>query len=427
MDGFSQRKRRLYCEGVSVVSLAERYGTPLYVYSRGALLARLREVQKAFRPANPLICFSVKANSNLSILRLLARAGAGFDIISGGELFRVLKARAHPSRIVFAGVGKSPREIAAALDARILMFNAESEAELAAANRAAGERGVVARVALRLNPDVDAKTHTKTTTGRKENKFGIDLHRARALFAARSQYPHVNLCGVHVHLGSPIHSVAPFKRALVKVGRFVRDVRSRGAEISTFNVGGGYCISYDGKPVIGLRDYADAILPAVKAMGVRLLLEPGRYIAGNSGILLTRVTYVKEGWLDRRFVILDAAMNDLLRPALYGSLHHIWPAAGPASPLLKKGRRKARREKEPLVKVDIVGPICETSDSFGTGRELPALRENDVVAIHGAGAYGMSMSSNYNSRPRPAEVLVCGRRARVIRRRETYEDLVRGE
>lgn len=427
MDGFSQRRGQLHCEDVSVVSLSERYGTPLYVYSRAALLARLREIQDGFRPAKPLICYSVKANSNLSILRLLARAGAGFDIVSGGELFRALRAGGRPPKIVFAGVGKSPREIADAIEAGILMFNAESEAELAAINRVAAEQGLVARVALRLNPDVDARTHAKTTTGVKETKFGIDIPRARRLFAERGRYAHVELCGLHVHLGSPICSVAPFKSALAKVKRFVRDVRACGATIATLNVGGGYAISYDGRAVIRPCDYARAILPAVKNLGVRLLLEPGRYVVGNSGILVSTVTYIKEGWMNRRFVILDAGMNDLLRPALYGSHQHIWPVKGPGSPLLGKGRRRGRAPKRPLVTVDIVGPICETSDSFAGARRLPSLKANELVAIFGAGAYGMSMGSNYNSRPRPCEVLVSGRRARVIRRRETYKDLVRGE
>jgi len=272
---------------------------------------------------------------------------------------------------------------------------------------------------------VDARTHAKTTTARKENKFGIDLDRAVDIFARRRDYPHVDLSGIHLHLGSPMYSTAPFRRGLHKAARFLAEVRALGATVGTLNVGGGYCISYDGKKVIRPRDYAKAIVPAAKKLGVDLVLEPGRFIVGNSGILVSRVTYVKQGWLGRCFVVLDAAMNDLLRPALYGSHHHIWPVAGPPSPVL--GGPGKKRRTVPLEKVDIVGPICETSDSFGTERRLPPLREGDAVAIFSAGAYGMTMSSVYNSRPRPCEVLVSGKRSRLIRERETYEDLIRGE
>ena len=423
MDGFSHRKGRLHCEGVAVETLAKRYGTPLYVYSRAAIVARLAELKAAFRPARPLISYSVKANSNLSILRLLARQGTGFDIVSGGELYRVLKAGANPGKVVFAGVGKTSEEICAGLKAGIRMFNVESAAELEVINREAGRLKRHAQVALRLNPDVDARTNVKTTTGRKENKFGIDLHRARDLFAARARYSSVSLRGIHFHIGSPIYSVAPFRSALRKAARFIKEVRALGAEVDTLNVGGGYCISYDGQEVIRPRDYAKVILPAVKALDMRLILEPGRFILGNAGILVSRVVCVKQGWLDRRFVILDAGMNDLMRPALYEAYHHIWPVSG-AAPILLSGRRSSSRRLE---KVDIVGPICETGDCFGRDREMPPLRDGNLVAIYSAGAYGMVMGSHYNSRPRPCEVLVSDRRHRLIRRRETYEDLIRGE
>ena len=423
MQAFTHKNRQLFCEDIPVERLAAKYGSPLYVYSRRSFLDRLSEIRNAFSPANPLICYSVKANSNLSILRMLARAGAGFDIVSGGELFRALKAGAKTSKIVFAGVGKSPNEIAVALRAGIFMFNAESEAEVAAASRIAGELGLRARIALRLNPDVDARTHAKTTTARKENKFGIDLHTARNIFAQRERYPNADICGIHIHLGSPIYSVAPFRSAMRKVKSFVREVRALGAEITHLNVGGGYAISYDGKPVIRPADYAKIVLPAVKTMNLRLCLEPGRFIAGNSGILVSRVIYRKEGWLGRKFLVIDAAMNDLLRPALYGSYHHIWPASGPPSPAFGPRRKSPGK----LETVDIVGPICESSDCFGAKRRIPPLREGDLVVIYGAGAYGMAMSSTYNSRPRPCEVLVNQNRVRLIRRRETYEDLIRGE
>ncbi|MHA1517347.1 MAG: diaminopimelate decarboxylase [Alphaproteobacteria bacterium] len=427
MEAFTYRNGRLFCENKSVETLAARYGTPLYVYSRRAFLAHLDEIKRAFRPASPLICYSVKANSNLSILRLLARAGAGFDIVSGGELFRALKSGARASSIVFAGVGKSPPEIAVALKAGIFMFNAESEAELDAANHVAGKLALTARVALRLNPDVDARTHAKTTTAKKENKFGIDLQTARDIFARRERYPHIDICGIHLHLGSPIYSLAPFRSAMRKLKGFLGNVRNLGARVTTLNIGGGYAISYDGKPTLRPADYAQVVLPAVKAMNVKLCLEPGRFIAGNAGILLSRVIYRKDGWLGRKFIILDAAMNDLLRPALYGSYHHIWPVSGPPSPLFGPTGQRGGRRPHDLETVDIVGPVCESSDCFAANRKISPLQKGDLVAIYSAGAYGMAMSSTYNSRPRPCEVLVSGKRARVIRRRETYDDLIRGE
>ncbi len=423
MDGFTHRAGQLYCEEVPLTLLAERYGTPLYVYSRSALLNRLKELQEAFAPASPLICYSVKANSNLSILRLLGKAGAGFDIVSGGELFRALNAGADPSKIVFAGVGKSPREIAAAIRAGIRMFNAESEAELQAADAAAKALHCRATVALRINPDVDARTHAKTTTGRKDNKFGIALPHAREIFARHGRYPNLDITGIHLHLGSPIYTVEPYRKALEKMRSFVAEVRGTGAQLRTINMGGGYCISYEGQKVIAPRDYARAILPAVRQMGLGLIIEPGRFIVGNSALLLGRVTYVKEGWLGRKFVILDAGMNDLMRPALYGSYHQIWPVRGPAAPILGGRARKGAR----LETVDIVGPICETTDCFARERRIPRMRAGELVALFSTGAYGMSMSSSYNSRPRAAEVLVSGGRARVIRKRETYDDLTRGE
>ena len=427
MDGFAQRNGELFCEDVAVAALAERYGTPLYVYSKAAMLTQLAELQKAFRLARPLLCYSVKANGNLSILRILAKAGAGFDVVSGGELFRVLRAGGDPAKVVFAGVGKLADEIRAALKAGIRMFTVESASELTAISDIASGLGTSAAVALRLNPDVDARTNTKTTTAKKENKFGIDLHRARRIFADRSRYPHVRLCGVHVHLGSPICSVAPFRNALRKISRFVADVRALGAEITVLNVGGGYCIAYDAKAVIEPRHYAAVIMPAARKLGVKLILEPGRYVVGNAAILVGRATYIKDGWLNRRFIVMDAGMNDLLRPALYGAYHHIWPVSGPPSPLLRPQGRGSKHHNFRMEKVDIVGPICETSDCFGKDRRLPPIREGDLLAIHGVGAYGMTMGSNYNSRPRSCEVLVSGKRPRLIRRRETYEDLIRGE
>ena len=424
MDGFSYRNRQLYCEDLPVASLAKRYGTPLYVYSRAAILARYDEIKSAFAPADPLICYSVKANSNQSVLRLLVRRGAGFDVVSGGELYRVLKAGGRASKIVFAGVGKTAEELKAGVTVGIHAFDVESVQELESLNRVAALVGKKASALLRLNPDVDARTHGKTTTAKKENKFGIDLHRAREILSRCRKYCHVEIRGIHLHLGSPIYTVGPYRDALRKVAQFIREVRDLGATMDTLNIGGGYGISYDGNTIISPSAYAKTILSGVAKFGTKLILEPGRYIVGNAGILLSQVTYVKQGWLDRRFVVLDAAMNDLLRPALYDSYHHIWPVKGSGTPLVTGRKNKPPRRLET---VDIVGPICETSDCFGRDRKLPPLKEGDLVSIFSAGAYGMSMASTYNSRPRPGEVLVTGYRSRLIRKRETYDDLIRGE
>jgi len=422
MRSFSYRADGLYCEDVRVADVAEREGTPLYVYSRAELLWRLAQIETAFRDADPLICYSVKANGNLSILRLLAEKGCGFDVVSGGELFRTLRAGAGPGKVVFAGVGKTPREIREALQAGIFQFNVESPSELGSINRIAGDTGCRARAALRLNPDVDARTHAKTTTAKKETKFGIPLDEALDLFRDRASFANVDINGVHLHLGSPIYEVAPYREALQKMADFIPRARAVGANVETLNIGGGYCISYKGEPVIGPADYAQAIVPAVRALQCRLILEPGRYIVGNSAVLATRVTYRKEGWSGRRFLICDAGMNDLIRPALYDSHHHIWPVAGPASPAFFGGKADG------LETVDVVGPICESSDVFCRDRALPpSVKEGDLLAVFSAGAYGFSMGSSYNGRPRPAEVLVEGSAYRVIRARETYEDLIRGE
>jgi len=425
MTGFSHRGGNLFCEDLPVADLAARYGTPLYVYSRRAILHAFAEMKRAFRQARPLIFYSIKANSNIGILRTLARAGAGFDVVSGGELFRALHAGANPNRIVFSGVGKTDEEIAHALRARIFMLNVESAEELAAVNRIARHLGVRAHVALRVNPDVDARTHAKTTTGRKESKFGIDLPTAQRLLAERANYPAADICGIHMHLGSPIYTVMPFLRAMKRVSALVARARQDGAHLSVLNVGGGFAISYDGRPVIQPEDYARVILPAVKSLRLRLCIEPGRFIVGNAGILVGRVIRKKVGWHGRRFLIVDAGMNDLVRPALYGARHHIWPVCGPPSPAFGSGRRPAGSDG--WERVDVVGPICESSDCFGCDMLLPPTREGDLLAIYSAGAYGMAMASTYNSRPRACEVLVSGRRARVIRRRETYKDLIRGE
>jgi diaminopimelate decarboxylase len=318
-------------------------------------------------------------------------------------------------------VGKTGDEIRQALRAGIYQFNVESPAELRAIDRAAADLGARPRAALRLNPDVDARTHHKTTTGKKENKFGIPLDEGLDLIRRRAEFPRVDLCGVHLHLGSPLYTVDPYREALEKMASFIPAARAAGAAIETLNLGGGYCVSYDGRPAIGPADYAAVIVPAARRVGCRLILEPGRYVVANSAVLLTRVVYEKDGWSGRRFVICDAGMNDLIRPALYDSHHHIWPVKGPASPAFFGGPPAQGK------RVDVVGPICESSDVFARDRELPPVAEGDLLAVFSAGAYGFSMGSQYNGRPRPAEALVEGGKYRLIRRRESYEDLIRGE
>jgi len=426
MDAFKYRNKTLFCENVMIGDIISQVGTPAYIYSKNAILARYNELKTAFQDVDTLICFSVKSNSNLSICRILADAGSGFDVVSGGELFRAIKAGGAPSKIVFAGVGKMDREIKYALENDIFMFNVESVAELEHINTLAGEVNKVPRVAVRINPDIDARTHAKTTTGKKENKFGIDLSEAEKIIKQSARYPNVDLCGLHVHLGSPIYTVDPYVRALKKILALIQNCRNEGLDIEYMNIGGGYCISYTGEKVIRPKDYASKILPLVKEMQCNLIMEPGRFIIGNSGILISQVIYTKETVHGKKFVICNAAMNDLIRPALYDAFHRIWPVntsikmpavENPNKSMVKKG----------MELVDIVGPVCESSDTFATDRALPKVKEGDLLAIFSAGAYGFTMSSSYNSRPRPCEVLVDGDQFRIIRKRETYEDLVRGE
>ena len=426
MDAFEYREKTLFCEDVRIDDIISQVGTPTYIYGKNAILARYHELETAFKDVDTLICFSVKSNSNLSICKILAEEGSGFDVVSGGELFRAIKAGGDPSKIVFAGVGKMDREIRYALENDIFMFNVESVAELEHINKLAGDADKVSRVALRINPDIDAKTHAKTTTGKKENKFGIDLSEAEKIIRQSARYPNVDLCGLHVHLGSPIYTVDPYVRALKKILALIQNCRNEGMDVEYINIGGGYCISYTGEKVIRPKDYASKILPLVKETQCNLIMEPGRFIVGNSGVLISRVIYTKETIHGKKFVICDAAMNDLIRPALYDAFHRIWPVntnikmpevENPDKSTVKRG----------MELVDIVGPVCESSDTFATYRALPKVNEGDLMAIFSAGAYGFTMSSSYNSRPRPCEVLVDGDQFRVIRKRETYEDLVRGE
>jgi diaminopimelate decarboxylase len=413
---YPNRRSPLYCDGVSVEALARKFGTPLYVYSANHIVGRLQLFKEAFETVPHLICYAVKANSSLGILHLMARRGAGFDIVSGGELERVLAVdRRAAERIVFSGIGKTAAEIDLALRAGILLFNVESEGELELLAERAAKGRRRPRIALRVNPDVFAETHPYISTGLREHKFGVDIQRARALY--RKAGRHLEPAGVSVHIGSQIRTAEPFGSAAARVARLIGELRRDGHAIRYMDAGGGLGIEYHSEEPFDaaakVREYAAALLSAVApAGGLTLLLEPGRFLVAQAGALVARVVYVKKNGA-KTFVITDAAMNDLIRPALYQAYHEIVPVTAV---------RTARR-----MVADVVGPVCETGDFFARDRELPPVRPGDLMALLDAGAYGMALASNYNSRPRPAEVLVEGRRARLIRRRETMVDLLATE
>ena len=413
MNYFEYRHGELYCEQVPVSRIAKELGTPCYVYSHATLVRHFRAYDSAFKNIPHVIAFAMKANSNLAILRLMAKEGSGADIVSGGELFRALKAGVPASKIVFAGVGKAPDEIRDALKADILMFNVESPAELHAINEVAASVGRKARVALRINPDIDPKTHPYISTGLKKSKFGIAADRAMEEFALASSMSHIEVVGVHAHIGSQLTEVAPFIEALKKVVTLIQDLQGQGVNVRYLNIGGGLGITYsDEKPPLP-QDLSDAILPLVQNLKLTLVMEPGRVIVGNAGILVTKALYRKEGEA-KTFVIVDAAMNDLIRPSLYGAYHEIRPVDEEAG-------RRAKQQ------VDIVGPVCESGDFLAKDRMLAAVKPGELLAVMSAGAYGFVMASNYNSRPRVPEALIKDGEIHVIRARETYDDLVKGE
>lgn len=419
----------LYCEEIPLIKLADRYGTPLYVYSRTAIKERVDSFKKAFAEIPHTICYSVKANSNLSILRMLARNGCGFDVVSGGELERVLLASPPASRsVVFSGVGKTREEMTAALKARILLFNLESESELAALAECAAQMRSVARIALRVNPDVAADTHPYISTGLHEHKFGVPIGKARQLYASVAKSNWLKVAGVSVHIGSQITDFSPFAESVSRVADLLRDLRSDGHTIDYVDVGGGLGITYD-KPHLdfndSLRSYARAVTRPLRNLKVNLILEPGRSIIGPAGVLLTSVIYRKQN-NGKRFLIVDAAMNDLIRPALYGAFHEIFPIVK-TNALQANAAKTLSKSSANRAIVDVVGPVCESGDFFARDREMPSVSEGDVLAILDAGAYGMALSSNYNTRPRPAEVLVHKSSAKIIRRRETIRDLIAAE
>ena len=435
MHSFHYRDGRLFCEEVDVATAADKFGTPLYLYSAGTILDHYQRLDDALSGLDHLICYAVKANSNRAILRLLRDAGAGFDIVSGGELFRVINAGADPAKCTFAGVGKSRDEIEYALDQGVYSFNVESEAELDYINKIASGKNQRAPIAFRVNPDVEADTHQYISTGRSENKFGIALERAAKVYERARRMPGVTIRGVQMHIGSQITEAAPFVAAIEKIAPLVSELKSKYA-IEFFSIGGGLGIAYESSIASGsgdwwtsqrshpltIRDYVDAILPPLTRLGLRILLEPGRLLVGNAGILLTGVRYIKQT-AQKRFAIIDAGMNDLIRPALYGSYHEIVKVVEPST-ITSRNRITNKSKKE---KIDIVGPVCESGDFFAQDREMPELRAGDLLAVMSAGAYGFVMASNYNSRPLPAEALVRGDKVALIRKRQTLEDFTREE
>ncbi|HSB68898.1 MAG TPA: diaminopimelate decarboxylase [Candidatus Methylomirabilis sp.] len=412
MNHFHRRGDDLYCEEVPLARIASEVGTPVYVYSHATLTRHFQAFDEAFAGVPHLICFALKANANLAVLKLFADLGGGLDVVSGGELFRGLRAGVPPERIVYAGVGKTRDEIAFALKSDILMFNAESDQELRLIHAVASDMGARARVALRVNPDVDPHTHPYIATGLRQSKFGIDIDRAVEEYEVARGLPSLEVVGIHQHIGSQITSVGPFVDSLEKTADLTRRLRAQGMDIRYIDVGGGLGITYkDEEPPLP-AEFARALLGVIRDLGATVVLEPGRVLVGNAGILLARVLYTKEGPA-KSFLVVDAGMNDLARPSLYGSYHAIRPV-----------RRMAGRDE---VTVDVVGPICESGDFLAKDRTLPRYEVGELLAVMSAGAYGHTMSSNYNARPRAPEVMVRGDRYAVVRDRETYEDLLLGE
>lgn len=424
MDHFQYRHRTLYCEEVPVAELAAKYGTPLFVYSQATLLHHLKQLQTAFAPAEPLICYSIKTNANIHLARLMVQNGAGCDVTSGGELYRALTAGCPGAKIVFAGVGKTDEEMRYAFASGVRMFNVESDAELLALGEVAKSMGKTATVALRVNPDLPPKTHVKTDTSVKGVKFGLDIDTVLEVAQSVVGHPNLRIQGLHMHLGSPILSSEPYRLGLEKGLKIIDAMRGQGHPIQYLNMGGGFGIHYRKQEALPASAFAEVILPAVKQAGCQLVLEPGRFIVGNAGVLLGKVIFTKESG-GKSYIIQDAAMNDLIRPTLYDSFHRIWPVAPAAG--LPAPPEDFEAAIPNTIKQNVVGPICESGDFLAKDRALPAMKRGDLLAVFSAGAYGMAMSSNYNSRLRAAEVLVTGDKHRLIRRRETYADLVAAE
>ncbi len=411
MNYFNYLDEKLWCEDIPVEVIAEKVGTPFYLYSHRTLLQHFRVFDGALQGIPHLICFAAKANSNLAIMRIFVNEGGGVDIVSGGELYRALEVGADPGKIVYSGVGKRIDEIDFALRSDILMFNVESPEELGVINERAGLAGKKARIALRINPDVDAKTHPHISTGLKSNKFGIDIEKSLDEYRRARTLPNVEIVGVDCHIGSQVTQLSPFIDTLERLKKLIARLRAEGIGIRYLDLGGGLGITYHEEMPPHPEEYAQAVIKSVRDLDVTFIFEPGRVIVGNAGILVTKVLYTK-GNGEKNFVVVDAGMNDLVRPSIYGSYHEIQPVS-----LRDRGSFLA----------DVVGPICESGDFLAKGRTIPKFERGDLVAVMSAGAYGFSMSSNYNSRPRIAEVLVKGKKFHVIRKREDYGDLTRGE
>ena len=424
MDYFNYKNGTLFAENVDVQRIVAEAGTPVYIYSKATFKHHLQRIQEAYSELDTTICYSVKACGNINILKFMEKQGSGFDIVSGGELYRVLQAGANPSKIVYAGVGKTDTEIIEALNASIGYFNIESEAELKNLIRLAKEHCAAAnkqpKAALRINPDVDIKTHIYDITGKKETKFGVDIERARKVFANFGKNESVALCAIHIHLGSAGLTVEPYVEAIEKILALIEQLRGDGFTIEAVNIGGGYGADYITGTAPTAADYAAAIVPLLKDKNLKLILEPGASIAANSAILVTQVLYLKTSG-EKKFVIVDAGMNDLIRPPLYDAFHFIWPAK--VAQKFVPDRRDIDLKLGGTEVVDVVGPICESADFFAKDRALPPVKRGDIISIFTTGAYGFSMSSNYNARGRAAEVLVDGKNFLVIRKRETYKDL----
>ncbi|MBT5903095.1 MAG: diaminopimelate decarboxylase [Opitutaceae bacterium] len=427
MHHFSHHGSALHCEDVDLAAVAALYGTPTYVYSATTITENVTRLQKSLAGLDLKICYAMKANSSLALLRLVANLGSGYDLVSGGEIRRVLAAGADVKSSVFAGVGKTEAEIEFALKNEVFAFHVESEPELARINHVAGRLGVKASIAIRINPDVDAQTHAKITTGKSDNKFGIPMRVAAAAYEAAAKLPHIKVAGVQMHIGSQLTSVGPFREAVEKVVPFVAKLQENHA-LEYFSIGGGIGIIYEDALASGSKDWWDAfpederpltpesygavLTPLLQPLGLKILLEPGRFLVGNAGVLLSRVEYLKRG-ANKNFLVIDSAMNDLVRPAMYGGYHEIVPLE--------------RDTSRPAMTADVVGPICETGDCFAKDREIQTVGERELVAFMSAGAYAFAMASRYNTRGRPAEVLVRGSTFELINRRETFEDQIAGE
>lgn len=412
MHDFHYVGSELYCEKVRVRDIAEKVGTPVYIYSHKTFTDHLRKIQTAFKSVKPIICYSMKANSNLAILKSLVAKGSGLDIVSGGELYRAKKVGCPGQKIVYAGVGKTDQEIEDAIRYNILLFNVESIPELEAINRVAKRLKKTAQISLRVNPAIDPKTHDHIATGKAESKFGMDLETAAGIFRKRSQYSHLSLCGVHVHIGSQIVTGHPFVEAFWKVLKFIDELEQEKIKIKYLNLGGGLGVIYSNENPQTAEEFAKNILPLFKGRKYQIIFEPGRFISANGGILVGQVLYIKQTKI-KNFAIMDTGMHDLIRPTLYGAYHEVYP-------LIKN-------EKSRKWVYDVVGPICESGDFLAKDRHIQELKAGDFVALMTAGAYGFVMSSNYNSHPRPVEVLVKGNQFSVVRKRENYQKLIEGE